>query len=466
MLSPRLLAGLWMGKTAIWLNRRFGHGGTSFPGGIGRRVAPQILTALARQLKRGAMVVTGTNGKTTTSKMLAAIVEKSSLTLTHNRAGANLVGGITTAFIDSATIGGSITSDLGIIEVDEATIPQLVREVQPKGVVVTNFFRDQLDRFGELDKTVSLVGEALRLLPVQSIAVLNADDPLVASLGKDFPGRVLYFGIDDRSYGAREMLQSAETRFCRLCGHPLTYDWFFFGQLGHYRCSHCGFERPEPKIKVTGIQLKGEEGSAFTVETPRGTWQLELSTPGFYNIYNALAAIASAIRLDLPEKAIRAGLQGYRTNFGRMERIELEDGRRAFLALIKNPTGCDEVIRTLVQNRGPKRLLVIINDNAADGRDISWLWDADFESLEPVYPELRSVFTSGLRGEDMALRLNYTGIPAESIRYEANVESAIRSALEMTEPGETLYILPTYTALLESKAALTRLGHSPHYWEE
>ncbi|MZP29309.1 DUF1727 domain-containing protein [Heliobacterium undosum] len=464
--SPRMLAGLWAGKTAIWLNRRIGHGGTSFPGGLGRRIAPGLLSALAAQLKQGAMVITGTNGKTTTSKMLAEMIAASKLTLTHNRAGANLVGGITAAFIESASIGGSIGSDLGVIEVDEATIPQLVREVRPRGVVVTNFFRDQLDRFGELDKTVTLVEEALALLPPQSVAILNADDPLVASIGRRYRGRVLYFGIDDRSYGSREMTQSAETRFCRLCGHPLAYDWFFFGQLGHYRCVHCGFERPQPKIRVSAIELKGEEGSAFTVNAPQGNWRVELSTPGFYNIYNALAATAAALRLDLPEPSIRAGLQGYRTNFGRMERLELDDGRRAFLALIKNPTGCDEVLRTLTQNRGPKRLLVIINDNAADGRDISWLWDADFEALAPVLPELRSISTSGLRGEDMALRLHYAGVPADAISYEPDISHAIAAALEMTSPEETLYILPTYTALLESKTALANLGHSPRYWEE
>ncbi|KAB2953050.1 Mur ligase family protein [Heliorestis acidaminivorans] len=464
--SPRLLTALWVGKVAISINRHIGHGGTSLPGMVGRKIAPQVLSTLASQLKKGAIVVTGTNGKTTTSKMIAAIMEKGGLTLTHNRAGANLISGITTAFIHSASAGGQLKSDLGIIEVDEATVPPLTKEVKPRVLVVTNFFRDQLDRFGELDKTVDLVNGAIQKLPPQSTIILNADDPLVASLGAKYTGRVIYYGIESRSYGNREMTQSAETRFCRLCGHSLDYDWYFFGQLGHYRCHHCGFQRPRPHITIGDISLKGEDGSSFYVETQENRWLINLSTPGFYNIYNALAAVAVAWHTKVADQAIRLGLEGYKTNFGRMERLEIGEGRKAFLALIKNPTGCDEVIRTITQNEGPKRLLIMIQDNAADGRDISWLWDADFESLEKVASQLQSLTTSGLRGEDMALRLTYAGLPVQQIEHKANIDEAIRSTIKATKTGETLYILPTYTALLAAKTTLTRLGYSSKYWEE
>ncbi|QGG48720.1 Mur ligase family protein [Heliorestis convoluta] len=464
--SPRLLTALWLGKVAITVNRHIGHGGTSLPGMVGRKIAPQMLSSLASQLKKGAIVVTGTNGKTTTSKMLAAIMEKAGLTLTHNRAGANLISGITTAFIQSASVGGQIGSDLGIIEVDEATVPSLTEEVKPRAVVVTNFFRDQLDRFGELDKTVELVKKSLQKLPPQSLIILNADDPLVASLGVKHRGPILYYGIESRSYGNKDMSQSAETRFCRLCGKPLQYEWYYFGQLGHYHCPHCGFQRPKPQVRITDIELKGEEGSSFSLETPQGLLSITLSTPGFYNIYNALAAIAAASHMKTTQSSMQMGLEGYRTNFGRMERLDIGAERKAFLALIKNPTGCDEVIRTLRQNEGPKRLLIMIQDNAADGRDISWLWDADFESLEQIAPQLQSIATSGLRGEDMALRLSYAGLPAQKIQFIASIDEAIASTIEATGPGETLYILPTYTALLAAKTTLTRLGYSPKYWEE
>ncbi|MCW2277037.1 Mur ligase family protein [Heliophilum fasciatum] len=464
--SPRFLLALWTGKAAIWLNRRIGHGGTSFPGTVSRKLAPSLLTALARQLPQGSLFVTGTNGKTTTSKMIAAIAAGASIPVTHNRAGANLIGGITTAFIDSASALGQLRGRLGIIEVDEATVPQLVQEVQPRVVIVTNFFRDQLDRFGELDKTVQLVSDALGKLPKKSVVLLNADDPLVAHLGRFFPGKVIYYGMDDRHCGSATMQQSAETRFCRACGHPLTYDWYYFGQLGHYRCTNCNLVRPQPSIVVRQIELRGEQGSRFTVETPEQRFDLTLSTPGFYNIYNALAAVALAVQLKLPAQAIEKGLQGYRTNFGRMEQLPLPDNKKAFLALIKNPTGCDEVIRTVAQPTGTKRLLVIINDNAADGRDISWLWDADFEALIPALPLIKQVQTAGLRGEDMALRLQYAGIPAEQLTYQSDIAQAIAGAIKDTQPGETLYILPTYTALLAVKTALTKLGYSPNYWEE
>lgn len=399
--------------------------------------------------------------------MLAAIIAAAGLTQVHNHTGANLVQGITTTFIGVAGPLGKVDRDIGVLEVDEATVPQLVSEVGPRNIVVTNFFPDQLDRFGELGKTIALIEKACHRLPPQAVAILNADDPQVAFLGPQFPGRVVYYGVETKAYGTPDTRQTAAgTRLCRICGHPLNYTWFYYGQLGHYTCKHCGFHRPTPQVQVTAVEMKGDAGLAFTVATPAGTWPLSLATPGFYNIYNALAAITTAVRLQLPARAVREGLAGYRTSFGRMERLTLGPDKKAFLALIKNPTGCNEVIRTLVQNPGPKRLLILINDNAADGRDISWLWDADFEALALIAPPLKTIVTTGLRGLDMALRLAYGGLPPAGITYQPDLTRAVTEAINQIQPGETLFILPTYTALLAVKAVLTKQGYSANYWEE
>ncbi len=461
----RLLLALWLGKIAFWLSRLAGRGGSSLPGRVARLVYPGILTALAYQTDRGNVVITGTNGKTTTANMVAGILRVAGWRYTHNRTGANLVNGLTSAFLESASPGGRVRSEVGLLEVDEATMPRAVVEVRPRVAVVTNFFRDQLDRYGELEHTVRLAGAALQRLGPHGVAVLNADDPLVAGLGSGLPCRTIYYGIEDSGAGRGEAFQAADAKFCISCGRPYIYEVYYCAHLGRYRCPHCSRRRPDPQVYAHRVGAAGMEGTWLEVSTPAGFVDFLLPVPGLYNVYNALAAISCAVALGLDLRRVREGLASYSSAFGRMEALEV-NGRRVRLVLVKNPAGFNEVLRTVLREKGPKYLMLAINDRYADGTDISWLWDVDFELLGQGSEASVFCMASGLRGEDMWLRLKYAGLPPSRLHLESNLREALSRSLERVPPGETLYVLPTYTAMLELREILHRLGYTRKYWED
>ncbi|MCL5677118.1 MAG: Mur ligase family protein [Firmicutes bacterium] len=460
----RFYLALWAGKLTMWGSRLFGWGGSSLPGRVARRIDPRLLTRLSRQTGGGNLMISGTNGKTTTAKMISEIASASGLRLTHNRAGANLITGLTTAFLQSATAGGRISTDLGLLEVDEATVPRAAEEVGPKAMVVTNFFRDQLDRYGELEHTVRFIRRGLERMRPESVAVLNADDPLVANLGRTTPTRTLYYGIDVPGFGSHEVDHTAEAKHCVVCGEPYQYEVYYYAHLGKFRCPNCGNARPEPQVVLTGLTSEGSRGSRLTLRTPQGEFEAHISIPGLYNVYNALAATAAASALGISLANIKAGLESFSSHFGRMEMIPLGD-KEIFLALVKNPVGFNEVIRTINETPEQKTLLIPINDNYADGTDISWLWDVDFEMLVAGQEHVKTVIASGQRAEDMALRLKYAGIDVSRIRTEGDLRQALQVGLGSIGPGEILYILPTYTAMLEMREILQKMGYARKFWE-
>lgn len=468
-MDPRGWLALWTGKAVIVASRRLGRGGSTFPGRVVARIDPHLLRKLAAAHPKGNILITGTNGKTTTSRMLASILGQAGLRLSHNRAGANLIPGITTAFVEARG-----RRDMGLAEVDEATVPRAAREIAPRLFVVTNFFRDQLDRYGELQHSVDLVRRGLDEVRPRSRAggahapglVLNADDPLVAYLAGAGGREAIYYGVAPgaiREAPAGE--QAADARHCPRCGQPLKYDVTFYAHLGHYRCPACGLARPKPQVVLAGAVPEGSDGWQVRITTPAGEVGAHIPVPGVYNLYNALAAAAAAYALGLPLAATGQGLETFAAGFGRLEDVMVR-GRRLRLALVKNPTGFNQVLRTMLEDGDTARRLVIaINDRAADGKDISWLWDVDFEILTPRAAAFAAVTVSGLRAEEMALRLKYAGFPQDLVRVERDLSRALSQAADAAPEGAHLWVMPTYTALLEMRNILHRWGVAAPFWE-
>lgn len=463
-MDARLTMAVAASKLAAFLLRKFRlGGGTTLPGEIARRIDPLALEKMAAGLPYGSLLVTGTNGKTTTSRMLAQILRCAGRRPVHNRAGANLLRGIAAALADDAHLGGQPRADTGLFEVDEAVFPAAQRALRPSVVVLTNLFRDQLDRYGEVDFVAKIWGAALAELRPEAAAVLNADDPLVAGLGRKVSSApVLYYGVEDESCALPSLPHAADAKVCLACGGRYDYQVAYYGHLGKYRCPSCGLGRPKPQVRAVGFRSGDAGGSEIRLVTPQGEVALRLRVPGLYNLYNALAAASAACALGLDLAAIREGLEGFEAAFGRLERVAV-GGKELFLALIKNPVGCNEVVRTILADPQPKNLFILINDKLADGTDVSWLWDADFEALAG---RVRFVVTSGTRAEDMAVRLKYALIEEERILCQKGLEQALRLAWEKTPPGETLYVLPTYTAMLELRALLRRRGWVGPFWED
>ncbi len=447
------------------LSRLSGRGGgTTLPGRVLLRTAPDAIERLGARLGDGAAIVSATNGKTTTAGMIAAALAADGRKPVHNRAGSNMAWGVATALLDQR-------GDEGLFEVDEAWLPKVSAALHPRLLLLCNLFRDQLDRYGELERLADEWAVVVERLEAEGSAiVLNADDPLVADLGRDKDlarrANVSYFGIDDHSQALPALQHAFDAKHCRRCGAPYSYDRAFVGHLGHYRCPNCGADRPSPDIAATRIELLGMEGSRFTVTTPDGDAQVRLPLPGLYNVYNALAAIAAARGLEVPLETIATSLAGIEAVFGRVETIDVA-GRPVSILLIKNPAGANEVLRTLAQEgeRGgrPLDLWLALNDRIADGRDVSWIWDADFELLAE---HAATITVAGTRAPDMALRLKYAGWPADRIEVVPAIAASLDRALQRCEgSGGRLFALPTYTALIELRTLLTRRGMARDYWE-
>lgn len=515
--KPRrvLRAGLAVfgGRAAGALSRRLGlGGGTGIAGIVAQRIYPDIVHHLATQLAQGSVLVTGTNGKTTTSGFIAAILSDAGLRVWRNREGSNLMRGIAGALVIRAQLSGNLRRGgqaISIFEVDEAVVPQIMREVPLRVAIFNNLFRDQLDRYGEVDSVSARWQQAISTLPEQTTLVLNADDPAIAQLGAAYHGQVVYFGIDDTALDpgthgiASERHQTIDTRTCAKCGSDFTYTARFYSHLGHYLCPTCGNARPVPQVRAINVSMNAFDRLRMTVVTPSHEGDIVIPLPGFYNIYNALAAIATAQALQIDWDPIVSGIQQFKPAFGRGERVQVA-GRTLRILLAKNPTGFNEVLRTLYSSDEPRNVLLMLNDNIADGRDVSWIWDVDFERMVDHATRLT---VTGTRALDLALRLKYAGIALDTIeiipvtplravpgkaagstraaakpattngatggnekmgaaRRYSGLARALDAAIERTPVGETLFVIPTYTGLLDIHRELERRGLTPHYWEE
>lgn len=468
-MKPTTLFALQAGKATSLLSRRLRlGGGTNFPGTLARWLAPGILRDLAASLPGGVVLLSGTNGKTTTTRMIAEILRGGGMRVLHNRAGANLVTGLTATMLAGCDSLGRCPDELGLFETDEAALPQALAETHPRLVLIHNLFRDQLDRYGEVDTLANAWRVALATLPASAHVLLNADDPAVAYLGADLTAQVHYYGLDDSRHAAQAAAHIADSHFCRRCGTRYDYSLAFYAHIGHYACPDCDHQRPTPDIVLARLELQGRAGSHLAITYPGGALELDLPLPGLYNALNALAATAAGLVLARPPQEIRAALEGFRAAFGRIEQVQAGPaGPPLLIALIKNPVGASETVRMLTNNAAvsgqPLHLLVAINDRYADGTDVSWLWDADFE---PLAAHTTQVFVSGTRAEDMAVRCKYAGVPPEQMTVEPDLPRALDAALAALPPDALLSILPTYTAMLDLRAELARRGWVRPFWEE
>jgi lipid II isoglutaminyl synthase (glutamine-hydrolysing) len=440
------------------LSRRSGRGGgTTLPGRLLLRMAPDAISRLGSKLTDGSTIVSATNGKTTTAGMISAALAAAGRRPVHNRAGSNMTWGVATALLEQE-------GTEGLFEVDEAWLPRVAEELDPGLIVLANLFRDQLDRYGELERLADDWAEVVALRAGSTGFVLNADDPLVADLGRGRelerrPG-VTYFGIEDASQALPELQHAHDAKHCRRCGAPYEYERAFVGHLGHYSCPNCDADRPAPDVSAREIALEGMSGSRVVVDTPEGELRLRLPLPGLYNVYNALAAVAAAQRMGVGLDDIAAGLESMEAVFGRVETIEVE-GKPVSILLIKNPAGANEVLRTLRLEAGDEGLdiWIALNDGIADGRDVSWVWDADFELLAG---HVRRVVCSGTRAPEMAVRLKYAGVKTGKIEVVDGIERSLDDAIAAS--NGRLFALPTYTALLELRTLLSDRGLARDYW--
>ncbi|MGO8957964.1 MAG: MurT ligase domain-containing protein [Streptosporangiaceae bacterium] len=467
------------GKAVRYLSRTMGRGGgTALPGRIAARIDPRLVSTLARDLPNGCVLVTGTNGKTTTTRILAEAARGAGLQVVTNPEGANMLSGITTALLSSANGFGALDvapTAIGIFEVDEGALRPAIEALQPRLVVITNLFRDQLDRYFEVDFIARLWERALHLLPPTATLVLNADDPQVAFLGEDVAAKVVCFGLDDRQWARAGLEHAADSRRCPKCAHDLLYELSFYAHIGHYACTECGWRRPDPRFAAWKVQLRGVEGSQSQVTTPAGDRLFQVPLPGLYNVCNALAAAAAASCLGINPEFVQTAAQETAGAFGRFERVKI-GAKQAVLLLVKNPSGFNEGLRLVLSGDEPARLLIGLNDNGPDGRDVSWIWDVDFEMCRG-----RTAFlaVTGRRAHDLVLRIKYAGLcdqageqPAAAAAgppgqpADEDIVPAFFAAIEQTPPDETLYVLASYTALWTLRRELVRQGHLAPFWQQ
>ena len=461
--SPRTIAAVLSGKATRAALQRFGRGATALPGIIALGIAPDAIAALSASLRHGTACVSGTNGKTTTARMLSDIVRAAGWQPVHNRSGSNLDRGIAAALIADATWGGELRGDVGVFEVDEASVPRVLARLTPRVLVITNLFRDQLDRYFEIDALARRIGDAIAGLPAATTLVLNADDPIVAHLGERHRGPVFTFGVDDASVGGTVAQAISDATRCPRCRHPLRYSRVILAHVGDWRCEHCGLERPRPDVGAGAVRL-GPNDSRLSLTGVVGSVidDVVVPLPGLYNAYNALAALAAARALGIALPTATRALAGFKPAFGRLEIVEA-DGRRLRLLLVKNPAGFNAAIGALLETDRHPRILGALNDRDADSRDVSWIWDADFEALAP---RVAHATVTGLRGRDLALRLKYAGVPRDRVTVVDGWVPAIRAAIDGTPVGDELVVIATYTAMLSLRDALAHLGFVGQFWED
>ncbi|HLA04186.1 MAG TPA: MurT ligase domain-containing protein [Patescibacteria group bacterium] len=456
----KLFLAILAGKTLAFVIRLFGGGATAAPGLFALKIDPNLVRKLNRKIKLGSVIISGTNGKTTTARLTYDTLF-TKYKVIHNRQGSNLLRGIASTLISNSSIFGKIRFDLAIWEVDEATLPEAIKNVYPQTIVLLNLFRDQLDRYGEIDSTRTKWQKALRTLPKSTILILNSDDPGISILEKSFAGKIVFFGVSDNKVRLPAVATVADVKHCLFCGAGLVFDAQLSAHLGHYRCSKCNFKRPTPDISAANLMFKSDFSTSISLGLDSQTSTISYSLPGLYNVYNVLAASTTALNYGIDLATVIEKIKKFSTAFGRFQKTEIK-GRQLITFLIKNPAGANEVLRT-ISNQSRVNLLLILNDKIADGRDVSWIWDTDWEILRD---KTDNVFISGIRRFDMALRLKYAGFKLSNNSIYKEVNYSILIALQKMSTKDTLIVLPTYTALLDVQKTLNRTGEKVSKWQK
>ncbi|MDX6554898.1 MAG: hypothetical protein QOD86_1093 [Miltoncostaeaceae bacterium] len=420
---------------------------------------PDAVGRLGAGLPRGTAVVSATNGKTTTARLISSCIAAAGWPLVSNPAGANLLSGVATALLEGSARRPA--PEVGLFEVDEAALPEVARQLRPRVMVLMNLFRDQLDRYGELEHIAERWAGMVAALPARTTVVLNADDPAVAALAEGRPGAVT-FGVDDPSLALPALPHAADSTRCRRCSARLNYDLVLLGHLGHWWCPGCGLRRPEPEVRATEVRLDGVRGISVVIATPEGEVRADIPVPGLHNAYNATAAVAGARALGVPHELIGPALARSAAAFGRAERVPIA-GRELVVLLAKNPAGANENVRTVLLDHAPLHVLAALNDRTADGRDVSWIWDVDYE---PLLDRIAHLTVSGDRAHDLALRFRYAGLDPARMTVQPDLDRALDAALAGAPAGGPVYALPTYTAMLALRELLVRRGVAHEFWRD
>lgn len=457
-MNVRAVLAILLCKLLRFVSRLLHRGGTAMPGRFALKLCPNLLEILARDVKT--VAITGTNGKTTSARMIEEAFARKGMRYLSNRSGANLLSGITTEFVMNSTLFGRVDKDYAVIECDEAAARTVFGQLKPRVVVVTNLFRDQLDRYGEVTHTLENIREGLKKTP-EALLCLNADCSLTSSLALDLPNPVVYFGIDKGATPSREKPALSDATHCIRCKTEYEYDYISYGHLGGFRCPHCGYRRHAADYAVTDVlELRGN--GSRVVMLNRGVKEIvDINLPAMYNIYNAIGAVAAVSEIGLGTQAAVEALASFHCGFGRMEQFDLGQGGTRMM-LVKNPAGCNQVIEFLGDIREPFNLVICLNDRGADGTDISWIWDADFEGLAKLGARIGEVVVSGDRAQDMRVRIKYAGIADEHIRVERDYERLVDWIERQEKP---VYLMPTYTAMLELRQTIIHRCGGTDFWE-
>ena len=434
------------------------RGGTALPGRIAMKIYPNLLSCLSREVKT--VAITGTNGKTTCSRIIEEAFSEAGLEYFANRSGANLMSGILTEFVMNCTLFGKMKKEYAVIECDEAAAAKVFAQLRPKVIVVTNLFRDQLDRYGEITHTLANIRQGIKDSP-DALLCLNADCSLTASLADDhIPNRVIWYGIN-QSAGIKTVPSLlSDASYCIRCKTEYQYDYHTYAHLGGFRCPRCGYHRHSPEYAVTKILHMDETHSEIIIRTPSSEGVMTVNLPASYNLYNAVAAVCASEAMGIAHETSIQAPSRFTCGFGRMETFPLAGGTR--MILVKNPAGCSQALEYLSSLQKEFILVVCLNDRDADGTDISWIWDANFESLASLTDRIVKIYVSGDRADDMRLRLKYSGVPDSCMNVAYSPEKLTESILQETLP---VYIMPTYTAMLDLRQVIIHRCGGTEFWE-
>lgn len=454
----RAIIAILLCKALRFLSRLLHRGGTAMPGRFALRVCPELLGMLAKDVKT--VAITGTNGKTTSARMIEEAFSLRNMSYFANRSGANLISGITTEFVMNCSLSGKMRKEYAVIECDEAAARKVFGQLKPQVIVVTNLFRDQLDRYGEVTHTLENIREAIKGAP-EALLCLNADCSLTASLALDLPNRVVYFGVDRGAIPSHGVPEISDATHCIRCKREYEYDYISYGHLGGFRCPGCGYRRHAADYAVTDVLEQRMDGSSIVMRVKGEKRLVTVNLPAMYNIYNAAGALAAVCEMGLGLDAAVEALAGFKCGFGRMEQFSLGRGGTKMM-LVKNPAGCNQVIEFLQNIKEKFVLVVCLNDRGADGTDISWIWDADFEGLSALSGRLEKVIVSGDRAADMRIRIKYAGISDAHIAVQQDYEALVQWIEGQDRP---VFIMPTYTAMLELRQAVIERCGGAEFWE-
>ena len=434
------------------------RGGTAMPGRYALKLCPDLLARLSKDVRT--VVITGTNGKTTSARMIEQAFAEAGRDTLANRSGANLLDGVTTEFVMNSTLSGKPRKRWAVIECDEAAAVRVFPQLKPQVVVVTNLFRDQLDRYGEVTHTLGNIRRAVSSVPEATLC-LNADCSLCSSLALELPNRVVWFGLEQGAVPSRAKAEISDAPHCIRCKAEYEYDYISYGHLGGFRCPQCGYRRHAADCAVTDVISQRPDGTTVALSIHGEKRIAEINLPALYNVYNAVGALTAAMETGVgADEAVRA-LGSFRCGFGRMEQFKL-GAVGAKMMLVKNPAGCNQVLDFLETVKDRFVLVICLNDRAADGTDISWIWDAEFERLQSIAGRIERLIVSGDRAQDMRVRVKYAGIPDSAIEVERDYEMLV-SMLEKSD--RDVYFMPTYTAMLELREVMIRHCGGADFWE-